>query len=73
MIKYNKVKFIKNYNDNIPQITDKATRIVEGLWLIAKLRIVIAIIGGTDIRKNLIKTKASKRAELVFSPVDIAV
>ena len=41
--------------------------------MIAKLRIVIAIIGGTDIRKNLINTKASKRAELVFSQVDIAV
>ena len=39
----------------------------------AKLRIVIAIIGGTEIRKNLMKTNASKRAELVFSPVDIAV
>ena len=52
---------------------DNATRIVEGLWFIAKLSIVIAIIGGTDIKKNLMKTNASNKAELVFNPVDIAV
>ena len=52
---------------------DNDTSIVEGLWFMARLSIVIAIIGGTDIKKNLMKTNASNRAELVFSPVDIAV
>ena len=57
----------------MPHINDSATRIVDGLWLIAKLKIVIAIIGGTEIKKNFMNTKASKSAELVLKPVDIAV
>ena len=57
----------------MPHISDSATRIVDGLWFIAKLKIVIATIGGTEIKKNFMKTKASKSAEFVFNPVDIAV
>ena len=41
----------------MPHINDSATRIVDGLWLIAKLKIVIAIIGGTEIRKNFMSGK----------------
>ena len=33
----------------------------------------MAIIGGTDTKKNLMKTNASNSAELVLNPVDIAV
>ena len=57
----------------MPHINDSATKIVDGLWLIAKLKIVIAIIGGTEIKKNFMNTNASKSAEFVFNPVDIAV
>ena len=39
----------------------------------ARLRIVIAIIGGTDTKKNFMNIIASKRAELVLRPVDKAV
>ena len=44
----------------MPHINDSATRIVDGLWLIAKLKIVIAIIGGTEIKKNFIAIKSTK-------------
>ncbi|SVA42208.1 uncharacterized protein METZ01_LOCUS95062 [marine metagenome] len=39
----------------------------------ARLRIVIAIMGGTDTKKNLMNIMASNSAELVLSPVVHAV
>ena len=46
---------------------------IDILYFIAKLRIVIAIIGGTETMKNFKKTIESNNAELVLSPVDQAV
>ena len=48
-------------------------RIIEGLWCNERLRIVIKTIGGTETKKNLIKTTASNKAELVLRPVVHAV
>ncbi len=46
---------------------------MEILYFIAKLKRVIAIIGGTETKKNFRKTIESNNAEFVLRPVDQAV
>jgi hypothetical protein len=60
-------------NARIAHIEESEIRTIETLYFIAKLRIVIAIIGGTETTKNFKNTIESNNAEFVLRPVDQAV
>tara|TARA_B110000240_G_C13295306_1_gene366061 strand:- start:116 stop:307 length:192 start_codon:yes stop_codon:yes gene_type:complete len=60
-------------NAKIAHIEESEIRTMEILYFIAKLKRVIAIIGGTETKKNFRKTIESNNAEFVLRPVDQAV